>query len=96
MDKNLKKSLIVALARELDITPQMYQRAIKVVNGLSSYIQNSQKESKIYKQGSFRLGTTIKPCKKDKFGIMTLIWLCNSIGKGRVLPEDIRSGLGIY
>lgn len=95
MDKNLKKSLIVALARELDITPQMYQRAIKVVNGLSNYIQNSQKESKIYKQGSFRLGTTIKPCKKDKFGDYDIDLVVQyDIGKGRVLPEDIKKRLG--
>lgn len=53
MDKNLKKSLIVALARELDITPQMYQRAIKVVNGLSNYIQNSQKSPKYINRGLF-------------------------------------------
>ncbi len=68
MNSQTKQQIIEAVAHKLDITPQMYQHAIRVVSGLTAYINNSDNKARIYKQGSFRLGTIIKPCKKDTFG----------------------------
>lgn len=56
-----RKIIIESLARCLDITPKQYQEAVSRYNHLTSYIKNQNLEYNTYLQGSFRLGTVIRP-----------------------------------
>lgn len=95
MNSQTKQQIIEAVAHKLDITPQMYQHAIRVVSGLTAYINNSDNKARIFKQGSFRLGTIIKPCKKDTFGDYDVDMVVEyNIQKDEVSPEDIKNKLG--
>ena len=68
MDKFKKEELMNKIAHALDITPQMYNESMSAVRGLSAYIKNQIKNVEIYKQGSFKLGTIVRPYYKDKDG----------------------------
>ena len=61
MDKSKKKELIEKVAHGLDITPDMYNRSESVVRGISAYLKNIDPSVQVYKQGSFKLGTIVRP-----------------------------------
>lgn len=70
MDVFKKEELINIIAEELDITPAMYNEAMGTVDEISEHLKTNLENLKIYKQGSFRLGTIIKPySKQDDFDI---------------------------
>lgn len=95
MTDSKKKELIEQLAHSLDITPNMYKRSQSVVAGLQSYLNNIDPNIIIYKQGSFRLGTIIKPYQKDKYGDFDIDLVVQFIDKKiNVKPRDIKAKLG--
>lgn len=66
MNNIVRKELMDKIAHALDITPDMFNKAMSVANGLANYIENQGYTVEVYKQGSFKLGTIIKPYKKDR------------------------------
>lgn len=66
MNSVVRKELMDKIAQALDITPDMFNKAMSVAKGLANYIENQGYTVEVYKQGSFKLGTIIKPYKKDK------------------------------
>lgn len=68
MDKFKKEELIEKIAHSLDITPQMYNESISVIRGITHYLISQIPNLEIFKQGSFKLGTVIRPYNKDKDG----------------------------
>ncbi len=66
MNSIVRKELMDKIAQALDITPDMFNKAMSVANGLANYIENQGYTVEVYKQGSFKLGTIIKPYKKDR------------------------------
>jgi hypothetical protein len=68
MDKNKKKELLETVAHGLDITPEMYNKAEKAVGEITAYLTSIESSLKIYKQGSFNLGTIVRPYKRDRKG----------------------------
>ena len=59
---------IKALIQELDVPDSKYEQATDRYNSIANYIQNSELNSNrpdIYLQGSFKLGTAIKPLTDD-------------------------------
>ena len=95
MNDYKKKELIEKVAHCLDITPDMYNRAQSVVNGLTHFITNKSKETEIYKQGSFKLGTIIRPYLKDRHGDYDIDLVVQyQDGKNNVSPDEIKHRLG--
>lgn len=66
MNSVVRKELMDKIAQALDITPDMFNKAMSVAKGLANYIEDQGYTVEVYKQGSFKLGTIIKPYKKDK------------------------------
>ena len=58
IDKMLRK-----IAKEIEISKTEYEKAVKSYNAVGTFIDNNipQYDIKVVPQGSFRLGTVIKP-----------------------------------
>ena len=59
------------LAKKLDITPSKYKDAVERYTAVGSWLESGQYPKaaelpQIYPQGSFRLGTVIRPIKEGK------------------------------
>ena len=67
IDKMLRK-----IAKEIEISKTEYEKAVKSYNAVGTFIDNNipQYDIKVVPQGSFRLGTVIKPITdKDEYDI---------------------------
>jgi predicted nucleotidyltransferase len=97
MNNSKKKELIELIAHRLDITPDMYNRSQSVVQGLTNYLKSIDSRIEIYKQGSFKLGTIIRPCKKDRDGDFDIDLVVQfSDNKTTTTPAIIKARLGEY
>jgi TRAP-type uncharacterized transport system substrate-binding protein len=61
-----KRFFLESLSDVIDISPSNYDLAVKRYNSVASYLQTRNIDADFYVQGSFRLGTVIKPYKDDK------------------------------
>ena len=94
MDKFKKEELMKKIAHTLDITPQMYNESMSAVRGLSAYIKNQINNVEIYKQGSFRLGTIVRPYYKDKDGEFDIDLVVQfQASKNNIKPSIIKQAL---
>ena len=69
---------IKSLIEELDVSDSKYEKATQRYNSIADYIKNSELSSyrpDIYLQGSFKLGTAIKPLTED--GVYDIDIVCN-------------------
>ena len=69
---------IKKLIEELDVSDSSYEKATKRYNSIADYIKNSELDlykPDIYLQGSFKLGTAIKPLTND--GAYDIDIVCN-------------------
>ncbi|BAH88093.1 nucleotidyltransferase [Streptococcus mutans] len=69
---------IKELIEELDVSDSEYEEATKRYNSIAEYIKNSELDSEkpdIYLQGSFKLGTAIRPLTED--GAYDIDIVCN-------------------
>lgn len=97
MDTKQKQNLIESVAHGLDIAPIMYERAKSVIDGLTNYLKFSNNNIEIYKQGSFKLGTIVKPYQKDKDGDFDIDLVVQfSTSKNETTPKEIKALLRKY
>ena len=71
MDKTTKNKIVEALVTTLEIPPSSYEKAQSRYKDLGEWFEREgittrQHKPRIYSQGSFRLGTVIRPWKKDE------------------------------
>ena len=62
---------ITKVVEQLDISPSLYRNAVEKYNNLAKFL--NEKGIDIYPQGSFALGTVVRPSKKIK--ILVMIWI---------------------
>jgi len=76
----LQESILKEAARKLDISPSDFKRAQDRFNAVRSWLENgsynSGEEPDIYLQGSFRLGTVVRPYRGDKDGDFDIDQVC--------------------
>lgn len=60
------EKLLIQLLDKLDISPTMYQRAIERYTSVASHLDEKGIDCTIYPQGSFALGTVVRPFRNDK------------------------------
>lgn len=66
MDSTYTDMLLRQIAKELDITEEKYKKAVTSYNAVGSYLSNHINSGvDIFSQGSFRLGTVIKPLSDE-------------------------------
>ena len=56
---------VLRLVEKLDITPTMFEAAKERYTNLGKYLQSKNPDFDIYPQGSFAIGTVIRPLKKN-------------------------------
>lgn len=64
------------LVSGLDISPSMHQDAENKYKALGEFLKSKEIECDIYPQGSFALGTTIRPLKENKHSDYDLDFIC--------------------
>jgi len=92
---------LLQYAEGLDIPPSKYQQAVQRYEAVGKWLSNESYddcdgiEPIIYPQGSFRLGTVIRPMKNSKEGDYDIDLVCElPIKKSSTQPEKIKKLVG--
>lgn len=56
---------VISFFEKLDISPTMYKSAIKKYNSITKHLETSGIDADMYIQGSFALGTVVRPYSED-------------------------------
>ena len=67
---------IIKLIRKLDLSPTQYQNAVSKYQRIAKYLESNGIEAEIYPQGSFSLGTVIRPVSKSTDASYDLDFVC--------------------
>ena len=79
----------------LDITPTMEENAREKYKAISDYLMGNGVNADFYPQGSFRLGTVIRPYKDGKDQVYDLDIVCKVVGdKQAVTPSYVKNVIG--
>ena len=88
------------LAETLDIAPSKYQQAVERYRKIGLWLKevNCEKcfdEPRIYPQGSFRLGTVVRPIREGKESDYDIDIVCQlQIGKNGTNPKEMKKLIG--
>ena len=96
-EKGLKTQILEVIADELDITEEQFLRAKAHYDKLAEYLEDSFGEKlHIYPQGSFMLGTVIKPYRKGENTDYDIDLVCEFLEKSEnsVLPNILKKEVG--
>lgn len=91
IDRMLRK-----IAAEIEINETEHKRAVKSYNAIGTFLDNSipQYDIKVIPQGSFRLGTVIKPITdKDEYDIDLVAIIDNKFTSAKELKEIVGDAL---
>lgn len=93
MDINSRIDMILRqIARELDITDEKYENAVTSYNAVGTYLSNHiDVQVDIFPQGSFRLGTVIKPLSDEDDYDIDLVCKVNKYFSA---PKDLKNEVG--
>ena len=90
--KESRQNEILQLTKKLDITPAMRKDAEGKYQAIATYLQSQGVECNIYPQGSFALGTVVRPLSKDAFDLDTICEL--SVDKGSTTAHETKESVG--
>lgn len=80
------------IAKELDITDEKYENAVASYNAVGTYLSNNiDVQVDIFPQGSFRLGTVIKPLSDEDEYDIDLVCKVNKYFSN---PKDLKNEVG--
>lgn len=103
MDNKLRKQyneLLEGISKALDIPPSKYQLAVQRYTAVGNWLkegayENSVEEPSIYPQGSFRLGTVVRPIKDGKEVDYDIDLVCQlGVDKTLTSPKEIKTLVG--
>lgn len=81
---------ILEIVKNLDISPTMYRNAIEKYNNLTTYLEQHGYAVTMYPQGSFALGTVVRPIHKGENASYDLDFIYQvSSPKGSIRPEEL-------
>lgn len=86
---------ILKLIEGLDIPQSLYEKAIGHYNAVATFLQKQGIESDIYPQGSYSLGTVVRPYKESEDAAYDLDAVCEiKINKRDTTAEEIKKMVG--
>lgn len=86
---------ILKLIEGLDIPQSLYVKAIEHYNAVAAFLQERGIESDIYPQGSYSLGTVVRPYKESEDAAYDLDAVCEiKINKSDTTAEEIKKMVG--
>lgn len=74
--RNVREQDILKLIKGSDITPTMYENATEKYLAIGTYLQEQGLECDIFPQGSFSLGTVVRPYRESKEVDYDLDFIC--------------------
>lgn len=92
--------LLENISKELDIPPSKYQQAVERYKSVGNWLQegvyeNCTSELDIYPQGSFRLGTVVRPIRNGEEADYDIdLVCCLPILKTSITPEKVKIQVG--
>lgn len=98
-DRELNK-ILVNLAEELDISPTKYKQAVDRYTAVGDWLNDGKyegvyEELDVYPQGSFRLGTVIRPLKNGKKSGYDIDLVCQlPLLRKSTSPEILKNDVG--
>lgn len=83
------------IADELDIADSLYEKAVKSYEAVGKWLDSQAQRFKpdIYPQGSFRLGTVVKPITENDHYDIDLVCTLN-IASNVIKPKDLKAMVG--
>lgn len=95
MTKTLERqSDILGIIERLDISPTMYKNANEKYHALASFLEDCGIDAEIYPQGSFALGTVVRPTAKDYNAAYDLDFICQvKQDKSQTSPSGLRNSI---
>lgn len=95
VDIDKRKSDMRAMIEKLDITPTMYKNAIEKYKNLGTYLIDNGIDAEIYAQGSFALGTVIRPYRNNTEMKYDFDFICSvKEDVTKCSPKDIKMKIG--
>ena len=80
---------ILQIIENLDITPTMYKNAVEKYAAVASYLESHNIKADIYPQGSFALGTVVRPTRGNSDGY-DLDFICQlQATRTQIAPEAV-------
>lgn len=64
---------ILSIIEKLDISPTLFKNATEKYKTLAKYLNDNGLEADMYPQGSFAIGTVVRP--NVKIQMLTMIWI---------------------
>ena len=85
---------IIKIISRLDITPTMYKNAVTKYTSIADYLKKNGIEADMYPQGSFALGTVVRPNAKDPNAAYDVDFVCQlRITRGDLTAEEVRKNV---
>lgn len=82
---------ILSIIRGLDISPTMFHNAVKKYHALADFLVSRGIEADMYPQGSFALGTVVRPTTEDPDAAYDLDFICQVRQvRGQIAPSELR------
>lgn len=86
---------IIKLIEGLDIPQSLYIKAIEHYRAIAAFLQEHGIESDIYPQGSYALGTVVRPYRGDENAAYDLDAICEiKIDKDKTTAKDVKHVVG--
>lgn len=91
--------ILSTLAEELNISDTMYDRAVQSYSTLGDYLKKANKDwvVEVYPQGSFEMGTVVKPISDDdQYDVDLIVLIKTPTFEAKILREKITALLEHY
>lgn len=81
---------ITKVVEQLDVSPSLHKNAVEKYKNLANFLSEKGLEADIYPQGSFALGTIVRPSRKNQNPRYDLDFICEVRGtKTELEPLDV-------
>lgn len=85
-----RRNDLLKIVEELDITPTMYTNAVDKYTAIANLLEKNNINANIYPQGSFAIGTVIKPKTRKRKADYDLDVICEvNYNKASITPNDL-------
>jgi hypothetical protein len=83
---------IMSIISNLDIPPTLYENAVAKYKAITNFLSDCGIEADMYPQGSFAVGTVVRPNAKDPSANYDLDFICQVKGsRGNYTPSGLRN-----
>lgn len=89
---NNREQDVIKIIENLDISPTLYANAVEKYKNISKFLQDKGLEVDIYPQGSFALGTVVRPYSADNNAAYDLDFICHvsNTDRNNVTAKSLR------